>query len=370
MVGSNDTAQNGAVGSSTGALVVSVLMVTGAFLAVAAPSTAWHSDDPIIHSESSAGASAWGVSGTIEESGDVAVTASAWAPQESSQITAGVVVFDENRNTRFMFAFTSHGSPDRTIVAPSPTQPTSSGSWDDGAWSTHVEGDTSVLEHTEIRVEVQPAGEGPSTLSSHPIIRLASTSLDADPGPYHRVVWVGGGAESTFGIETSTTVSSIETTAGSAYAMGDPEIEDGTPNIQVQDSEQLGTTLGVKVMNDASVEIDAEDSLYGFWGLSDFKLACQFSTVGCVWASTVYGTCAFTLGVNCSPGQLSWDGPDGGESGGTLYSLDGSDPGAYTFTVDHKVDLYGPSHYDSDSGTWVSLAEHFSYLTLADVELP
>jgi hypothetical protein len=350
------------------AIAVAVAMLTGAFVAVAGSSTAWHSSDPVIYEETADGAAGFGVSGTLEEAGDLAVAATGWAPVESSQISAGIVVFDEDENQRFMFAFTGHGSPDRTIVEPSPVEPTASGSWDEGSWSTHVQGDTSVLEDHDIRVEVAPAG-GPSPASEHAVIRVATTAVDADPGPFHRAVWVGDVAETTLQIETQSSTSSIETTQGDAYVLGDPEIEDGQPNIQFQESEEAPTTVGVKVMNDASVDVDAEHGLYGFWGLSDFKLACQFSAGACLWTSSVYSVCGLAGASDCT-GQISWEGPDSSGEGDGLYSLEGTQAGPHTFTVDHKIDLYGPSEYDTQTGTYVSLGEHFSYLTVADVQLP
>lgn len=360
MLGSNSQERNEATGSSRWALVVGALMVTGAFVVAAAPSSAWHSNMPVVYEETVDGAAAFGVGATVEQTGDVAVALTGWSPQESAPLSAGVITFDDDKNMGFMFAFTAHGSPDRLIVEPTPAEPTPSGTWDDGSWSTHARGDVSVLEDMDLTIEVLPDASG---TDQQPLIRVATTSFDVDTGPFYRGAWVGDVGSTTLEIESDATLSSIEAVQGTAHVKGDPDIQDGTPNIQVQDS-SAGTPIGVKAINDATTEFDAEHGVYGFWALSDFKLACQFDTVGCLWASTVYAECG------CSLGAISWESPNGGGEGDTLYSMEGTDPGPHSFTIDHKVDLYGPNHYDPDSGTWVSLGEHFSYLTAADLALP
>ncbi len=361
MLGRNNAERNEATRSSTWALTVGALMVTAAFVAAAAPSSAWHSNMPVVYEETVDGAAAFGVGAAVEQAGDVAVALTGWAPRESAPISAGVITFDDEKNMGFMFAFTAHGSPDRLIIEPSPADPTPSGTWDDGSWSTHAKGDVSVLEDVDITIEVLPDASG---TDQQPLIRVATTSSDVDTGPIYRAAWVGDVGSTTLEIESDASLSQIETVEGTAHVKGDPDIQDGTPNIQVQDS-SLGTPIGIKAINDATADVDAEHGIYGFWALSDFKLACQFDTAGCVWASTLYSACG------CSTGAISWDGPgDAGGEGDTLYSFEGTAPGAHAFTIDHKVDVYGPNHYDSDSGTWVSLGEHFSYLTAADIALP
>lgn len=369
VLGRDTTRSNEVETSNARTLFIGVLLLTGAFVAAAAPSGAWHSDMPVVHEETVEGAGAFGVETIVDEPGDVGIALTGWGPAQSATISAGVTVHDENKNDVFTFALTAHGSPDRTIVSPAPEAPAQSGTWDDGAWTTEAIGDASVLEDVDITIDVfeQPVGSDLQT-QAQPVIRVATTSSDAS-GDVYRTAWVGDVAQTTLEVESDAGIASVDTVAGTAYVKGDADIEEGTPNVQLQTSE-LPATVGAKVMNDATVEVDAEHGLSGFWGLSDFKLACQYQVGACLWASQVYAECSAALGEDCSPGQISWDGPDSAGEGSGLYSLDGTSPGAHTFTVDHKVDIYGPSEYDEGSGTYASLGEHFSYLTVADVTLP
>lgn len=373
MVGNRSTEPAGA----RTALVVAALTVTAVFVAAAAPTGAWHDEDlPRVYEETSETAGAFGVHVPVEETGDVGVALTGWAPVETSQVSGGLVVYDEDREVRLIFAFTAHGSPERTIISPSPDDLTPSGSWSDGWWTTHAAGDASVLERLDVEVEVLPEDSDVQAQGSHPVIRMATTATDTGPGSLYRTLWVGEVDRTLLEVEADTAVGDVETVAGAAHVKGDPEIQEGQPNVQVQDS-RYGATVGVKVMQDASIEVPAEHKLWGFWGLSDFKMACQFQAGACAWVGTAYGLCSY-IGVNCSPASVSWDGPGDGDGlrshvmrdGGRSHVLEGTAPGLHTFTVDHKVDLYGPRVYDGDSGTLLYVGEHHSYLTVADVSLP
>lgn len=192
------------------------------------------------------------------------------------------------------------------------------------------------------------------------------------------IVWVGGGAASTLDIRGA--VSMFMVNRGAAHVLGDPDMTGGT-NVQVQETahNQNGPVYataraGVKVMQDTGAHVDVSQRLYGFWGASDFKLVCVFRLGACAWASDVqYGlvdpTCAGI--ANCNPAQISWSGPGGqGGSGYGTYAFLGLAPGGYDFTVDQKIDVYGPMVYEPASGLFLLLGENSSYLTVADAALP
>jgi len=228
----------------------------------------------IVREETVDGSAAFGVYGVAGESGDFALGLTGYGPTQASAISGGVVIFDDDKNMRLMFALTAHGSPDRTIVSPSPENPTPQGSFEDGHWVSQVRGDTSVLDEVDVTAEFLP--DAPSAeADGRPSLRVGMTS-SVDGGDVYQAVWVGTVSTSEMEIETDVAMSAIETVEGDGHALGDVDIEEGSPNVQVQDSELLPEPFGVKVMNDASVDVDAEHGLYGFWGLSEFKLACSF----------------------------------------------------------------------------------------------
>jgi hypothetical protein len=337
---------------------------------VAPAASAWHTDLPVVYEETGEGSVAIGLAGTLEEQADVGVGVTGYAPSQASQLSGGLVLFDQDREVRLMFAFAAHGSPDRTIVSPTPADPTPSGSWEEGGWTTQLVGDASLLAEHGIEVAILPGKEASPSSEDPLVYRIGVTSYDVDAGPLYRIAWLGEVGSHRLEVETDAGLADVDTTRGAPHVLGDPEIRDGGPNVQYQDSQALPWPVGVKVMRDASTSVDVEDRLYGFWALSDFKRACQFQVPACVFAGSLHGACEALVGANCGPGELSWQGPTGGGEGSTSYSLVGTPPGTYGFTVDHKIDVYGPSVYDRETGTLIGVGEHHSYLTLADVELP
>ncbi len=348
-------------------IALGIALVAAAFVATAGPGAAWHTDMEVVHEEQLDESAAVGVATDLEESGDLALGVTGYSPLLSAPLSGGVVAFDQDKNHVLTFAFTAHGSPDRLIVEPTPAEPEPSGDFDDGGtWETHAVGDVSLLETMDITIEVLP--DLPSLDDEEPLMRVGTTSSDLEPGTHYQGAWVGTVGSSLIEVETDAAVSDVETVVGSAYVKGDPDIEDGTPNAQVQQS-QTDPRVGFKVINDATVDVDAEHGVYGFWGVSDFKLVCQNDVLGgCVWGSQVYHECAVATGQDCEPSSISWETPSGQGSGSSLYSFSGTEPGQHAFTVDHKVDVYGPSM--SEGGTWVSLGENYSYLTVGDFTLP
>lgn len=331
------------------AISVAVLaLLVGAGLAL--PSTAFHADDlPLVYATSTDGAGAWGV--RVTNTGPMVLDLSAGGGIASSQLSGAVFLTDAAGNVLFGFAFTGHLSPDRQIVmVPQATDGT------------------------------PPPGVSFTfdTQSTDAACTLFCLGLNFDaPGTQNMIVWIGGGATSS--LEARGAVGSIAVKAGEAYVMGDAEFTGGL-NVQVQETvadlaspAYITARAGVKVLRDTGATVHATQKVYGFFGASDFKLVCQFRAGACLWGSSITSTAEATcpgVGLSCPATAISYTGPNGGGSGSSLYALLGAPAGHYEFTVDSKVDVYGPSIYDPVSGSWLFLGENFSYLTVADASLP
>lgn len=186
------------------------------------------------------------------------------------------------------------------------------------------------------------------------------------------VAWGAGMHEARFRVwGPDDTLVAVNT--GAAYAIGDPELADGGPNVQVQKSYGQFKFVGAKAMAKTSTTVQTQHGAYGLWSSNSFKQVCPtgFSTPTCQRIDT-FVLCQ-RLGLTdlpCDSASLSWSGPNGaGASGRRGYALtDHLPPGAYTFTVDAKVDAYGP--WGTFGPAWMGLGEDASALGLADVALP
>lgn len=326
---------------------------------------AFHSDAPVILQDAVDGAASWGIEVDQATAGDIVIDVHGDTPQTSSQASAGAVFFDGEGNPTFMFALTSHGSPDRTQITPNPLG-------DDPQPTIVTRGDREALPYD---LEIEP--ETDATSSSCPYLCVGLTTEDAEPGKHHFVAWIGG-LSSTELFVRSTGEATATANQGEAYALGDPELDGGTVNVQVQRTHQ-GETLGIKAMKDVPFETTVDGELYGFWGSTGIKATCPATAVlpvpVCVSPGSELANCSYLMsfylpGTSCETASLSWEGPGGGQSGGTLYSFEGASAGEYTFSVDRKLDAYGPLVGEPTTGTIVFLTEEFSYLTIADVAVP
>lgn len=356
-------------------LAVALLFLTAAW--GAAPlGGAWHTGLPTVYEESVDRAGAFGVRADLASQGDLAFDLEGFGPQETSQLSAGVALFDSNKRFRFMIAITAHFSPDRLIVSP-PDVEEAAEQHPEG-WVVETVGDGAGLDDVELSFETFEPEDGSSeaaasTGSAEPaarrLVAVGVTFTNASAGSHYAILWVGGVSESTFGVATTEQVD-VETVAGTGYAVGDPEIVEGDPNVQVQET-VAGETVGAKVVRDAPYEATFEHGLWGFWGDSNFKLVCQFTVGTCLWWSHVMAICSAATGTDCETTRISWTGPDGaGEDGRTIYGFLGEPAGDYAFTIDQKVDLYGPRVYDPVTRTLVFLGEDHAFLTAADTTLP
>lgn len=183
------------------------------------------------------------------------------------------------------------------------------------------------------------------------------------------VAWAAGMHEARFRV-WGPADTAVAVNEGPAYALGDAELADGGPNVQVQRSYAQFQYVGAKAMARTSATIAATQGAYGLWASHAFKQVCPrgFATPSCRQVD-VAPACA-EAEVSCDTARLSWQGPGGaGGTGSRAYNLlQHRGPGAYTFAVDHKLDAYGP--WRSVGPAWVGLGEDTSLLALADVALP
>jgi hypothetical protein len=155
---------------------------------------------------------------------------------------------------------------------------------------------------------------------------------------------------------------------GPAYALGSPELQGGSPNLQAQQT-VAGSGIGAKVIRDASFAVTAQHRLYGVWYAQELKIVCA---AVCINKANVDGPltqgCALGLPV-CGNGKISWTGPDGGGQNRLFYPFQGAAAGDYRFRVDLMVDAYGTRAV----GLGLALVlpgEYATLLTLADVAVP
>lgn len=162
----------------------------------------------------------------------------------------------------------------------------------------------------------------------------------------------------------------VQVNTGPAYAIGDAQLEDdGAANVQVQKSYAQFQFVGAKAMAGTSTTIITANGAYGMWAAHNFKQVCLLG-FGQQCQMVDAGTLCRTAGLPCDSASLSWSGPGGsGATGGRAHNLlDHRPAGTYTFTVDHKVDAYGP--WRNFGVPWTGLGEDTSTLALADVALP
>lgn len=352
---------------------------------------AFHSDLPIAETVTGDGFQSWGVRVTNDAEADINIDMHGGYPPSSSRVTAGVVFFDADKQPTVMAAFTFLLSPDRTEFHPPPEQ--------GPLEPAQVHGDASALEDVEFSVHTNQAGsdsDDPSAQAHCPAwFCVAVDLLDRDRGDHHLVVWMAGVDDTTMMVRGNA-ITDVATEPGEAYAIGDAELDDGAPNVQAQRTvcdertdapscplpgptgASYDVKLGAKVIKDATIPIEGQDRLWGFWGALDFKLVCQL-TVG-ICPDNVYQNaeveCSRLVnamtGHHCQREDLDWDGPGdlGGDDRWWTYPILDGPPGDYSFDVNYMSDVWGPRVYDPTTGSWVFMGEYFVSLTLADAGLP
>lgn len=310
--------------ASLAVLVVLALVVT-AFPATAAT----------IHSTTIVGPASFAARIDTGADGAFRATIRACGEKTGSTDGVGMLLFDGAGSFRFGFGVTGHGSPDRTI--------------------TQI-GDLA----EDISVTYPSWG---------PICPYSVLNVDVGGAPFatHRLVmWAGGlDGETTFSITAEGGSATVD--VGDAIALGDPELTSGDANVQVQRRVQGFNGLGVKVIENAQMEVPIRDRAWGFWGYNDAKFVCAGVCAG---PGTADQACLLAAGTTCGS-RLSWSGPAGSGSDEATYTLMGEPAGAYGFRVDHKVDAYNPGGGAYvPPGVLVFPGENYSYLVLADVSMP
>jgi hypothetical protein len=359
-------------------VLVAASLLAGGLTAIAIPTGAGHLDLDQVHRETVEGSGSFGITAVTETDGPVRATATGYEPTDSTPLSGGVVLFDEDGNSEGIVAITVHRSPDRLVVQPTPgvTEPASTPE-DPGVWATRAAADETLLEDTEITLEIQPTDDASSSDSAEAIATIGVTQLGAEAGTHHVGLWLGEVDQTQLTVSTSAEVDRVDTHTEDAHVAGDRDLERGV-NVEAQTQPAdasllvsgLDPTIGAKALVDASTTATTEEATYGFWGLAENREVCSYVAGVCVFPQASALPCPDPIPVPCNTASLSWQGPDDRASGGELFSFRAAQPGAYEFTVDHKVDVYGPKYGDWDTGTRAVWHEHFSYLTLGEIQLP
>lgn len=311
-----------------------------AALVVPAPALAFHDDDiPVIFSTGGSGSASYGIK-YEHGGGDFAIDLYGVGPATAQSISVAAFLFDANKNLQFGFAFTGHTSPDRLILSPS--------------------GLSGSEENVPDWLDLHAGGYDAASDAACTFACVGMSGVAAPAGTYYYIVWVSGVTSNA--LEVRSGGGSVTVNAGEAYSIGDADMTSGDLNVQVGVQR-----AGVKAMQGVSATVPVSDRLWGFWGNSDFKLACQFVVGACLWRSTITYTC-YDLGADCDTTQISHSGPSGSGTGFAAFL--GTAPGTYTFSVDEKLDAYAPALYDPVTRTFVFVGEDYTYLTAADNDLP
>jgi hypothetical protein len=315
-------------------------------LAVLPAPASWahHSSLPLVASAALPGSGAFGIR-VATLTGAIDLDIAAAGPKTGSTDGIGVLMYEEDGDLRFGFAVTGHGSPDRLVLTPLGADP-------------------------EVQVALREAAT-----DAHCTYSCLGLTVRTAPGTYRFVMYSAGLAGATQLDVFGDGAPQVALSTGSTVALGDPEILAGNPNVQVQQRLAGFHGLGVKVMRDAPVHLDVAAQLHGFWGFNNVKFACNSLLpipLPCAQTSLLDLACQTVADVSCDAAVLSWEGPDGEGLGQRTFGFFGTPPGAYTFTVDLKVDAYNPGGglYDPVTRTFAVAYENYSYLVAADVALP
>lgn len=310
--------------------VLLVALILAAF-AFAAPA-----DAVVPPPQTAVGSSSWAARVVVDDDGSFRATITSCGAKTGSTDGVGALVLDADQALRFGIGVTGHGSPDRTLTQ-------IAGLVDD--------------------VSVTYPSYGPIC----PYSRMTLT-VGGAPGSTHYVVMWGAGLDgpTSFGIESA---GSATWRQGSARALGDPELSsEAGANVQVQRRVSGFQGVGVKLIQDASLEVEVAERAWGFWGYNDAKFVC--APAGCAGPATADQACLLAAGTTCGT-RISWSGPAGSGAGAASFTLLGEPAGNYAFRVDRKVDAYNPGGGAYvPPGILVFPGENYGFLSLADVSLP
>lgn len=337
-----------------GTVIVALTLVTVGFVAPPGGSTA--EDAPVLAEETTDEPASWGIRVDRDTVGDIRINLDGTAPAQKSEVSVGAVIF-EDRQLRFALALSVHASPDRTIMTPFPSEA--------------EDERKQVIQQGELPDSVELDLGLPSGDEECPLICMTIDSFDQAAKSHYYIVWVGGSSGADLTVKSEDGGNAV-TKQGDALSLGDPALRNGVSyQVQRTFATPIGPQpVGFKVMKNATADFPVDDELWGAWGVSDFKKACYFGPGPSPCLNVANNRVCQQRGMNCYPSAISYDGPNGGDSGESIFGLWGEPAGDYTFRVDHKVDPYGPEHFDDNTRTWLDLGENYSWLTVADVSLP
>ncbi|MCA1813000.1 MAG: hypothetical protein LC624_03495 [Halobacteriales archaeon] len=323
------------------------LGLAGLLLLLALPAPAGASDLPVAWRGSLPGSGSFGLR-VDSPTGSVDVDLLSSGPASGSMDTIGILLFHGDGTLRFGFAITGGPSLDRFIVEP-------------------IGGTAASPAGAGMALDLRTAGTDATCTYTCILLQIRGSA-----GTMKLVLWTAnlGAMDATLYGDPGTGVTA---NVGTAQALGDPDIVHGTPDIQVQQRLSGYNGVGVKAMRDAHTEVVALHHLYGFWGYNNAKFACMFRVpLPCAQTNALDPACQAAAHVSCDTALLSWSGPSGQGQGQRTFSFLGTPAGDYRFTVDLKVDAYQPGGgvYDPTTGLFAVAYENYSYLSLADVELP
>lgn len=206
--------------------------------------------------------------------------------------------------------------------------------------------------------------------ASHPdvISWVRTTRENPDPGSYYFVFFTGGGTLGEVIVNGDEGVD-VDVKEGTPHVLYDGAFENGDVNVQQTKTVSPPTPYltdrlyGLRTMVDASVSFEVEDALWGKWANYDSHNAVCGLLVGPCFSLTPFEMLVREQ-TGLSRAEISWDSShdEGHDEQG--YTFWGAPSGAYTFTIDHKVD------WMTDNLVAYQAFEHTSRLMTADVLPP
>lgn len=255
----------------------------------------------------------------------------------------GALYFDADKAARFGLMITGGISRERTVLSVEPLGPAS-----------EVRVDESELDAGSVRF----------TITTPPHATRYVVAYGAGIERTQLRVWAHDGAV-------------VTVNEGSGLALGDPDFTAGGANAEAQRNHAPYQGVGAKALLAARADVAIERNLYGLFMTSGVKRACEYGAPlnlnRCVPVATRLADCAEFTGEACAASRISWRGPAGGAGGAPGYAFLRHEPaGAYAFTVDHKLDAWGPwnAHATPAGSVWLNLGEETTALVVADVALP
>lgn len=345
------------------------LALVAVSLLTAAPGLAYHAGLDTVHERAASPAGAYGVSVELEQPGDLEFVVNGYGEQSSAPASHGAVSYDVGGDPQGMVVIGVHDPPDRfrasTSLGAEPGTTT-----EDGI-ATTVRPAPGAAETGDVTVtaESQPADGDEAEVTQRMFVRM----LNRETGTHQAIVWLGDFEQTDLQVQTDGEVGEVHVTTGASHVAGDSDLEEGLVDVQAQDSFVGGSipldgtdAVGAKAIVDASVEVDAEQGLYGIWSLYDSRGACVPGPT-CASTTQAFDGCRATTGLACGLGSLSWENEHDAAAGAPAYAYWDTEPGAHTFTLDHKLDAF---EADLSGPGRVSWSEQLSLLSVADVDPP